>query len=182
MLSGTLGYIFNSMHAGVRFADAVREARERGYAEPDPRDDLKGEDVARKVMILAREAGLEVERSDVEVESLVPAEYATASPEAFLDALEAIGAPWDARVAAAEAAGNRLSYIGTVEAGRITVSVAEVPLSSPFAQGSGTDNLIVFTTKRYNQQPLVIKGPGAGPEVTAGGVLGDVIKAARRVA
>ena len=180
VFSGTLGYIFNSLAAGTSFSEAVRTARESGYTEPDPRDDLKGEDVARKLMILAREMDLSVERTDVTVESLVPPDLAGVPLESFMEQLEEHDAAWEERMAEAGAE-NRLHYIGKIEGDQLSVRVREVEPDSPFARLRRTDNMIVFTTDRYHDNPLIVQGPGAGPSVTAAGILADLIKAAERV-
>ena len=178
VLSGTLAYIFNSLFEGKKFSEAVRDARARGYTEPDPRDDLKGEDVARKLLILAREMGMRVERDDVAVESLVPAHLFDVSVNDFLQQLEEMDDEWAERVEAARAEGGRLQYIGLIEGGRLSVRVRWVGPGAPFAHLRATDNMVVYTTGRYNVNPLVVQGPGAGPDVTAAGIVADLIKAA----
>lgn len=178
VFSGTLAFIFNSLEDGLPFSEAVRQARARGYTEPDPRDDLRGEDVARKLLILAREMGLCVERDDFEVESLAPVHAREQSAEAFMEALSAVDAGWQERVAAAAAEGKRLRYVGLIEDGRLSVGVRAVADASPFAALRGTDNAIVFSTARYHDTPLVVQGPGAGPAVTAAGILADLVEAA----
>lgn len=178
VLSGTLAYIFSSMAKGAKFSDAVRTARANGFTEPDPRDDLKGEDVGRKLLILAREMGLSVEREDLAVESLVPAYLFDVSVSDFMDQLDALDPEWDERVQKAREEGGRLQYIGLIEDGRLSVRTRWVSPESPFAQLKGTDNMVVYTTQRYNEYPLVVQGPGAGPVVTAAGILADLIKAA----
>ena len=178
ILSGTLAFIFNSMAQGMKFSEAVRTARTRGFTEPDPRDDLKGEDVGRKLLILAREIGLSVERDDVAVESLVPAHLFDVSVDEFMAQLEEMDDEWGERMAAAKAEGGRLQYIGLIEDDRLSVRTRWVGQDSPFTHLKGTDNMVVYTTGRYNEFPLVVQGPGAGPVVTAAGILADLIKAA----
>lgn len=156
-------------------------ARKEGYTEPDPRDDLKGEDVARKLLILAREKGLCVERPDVAVESLVPTQLLDVSVQEFMDRLEEADEQWEARVAQARSEGHKLQYIGLIEEGRLSVRVRPVGMESPFYHLRGSDNMVVFTTERYRTNPLVVQGPGAGPVVTAAGILADLIKAAELV-
>jgi aspartokinase/homoserine dehydrogenase 1 len=184
VFSGTMTYLFSQLERGVAFGEAVRRAYEQGYTEPDPRDDLGGEDVVRKLIILARTAGLRVERSEVEVESLVPAGAAGLPLTLVTDAFGADDGGWAARVGAAARDGQRLRYVGRVEPGadgrgRLRVGVEAVAAESPLGRLGGTDNLIEITTARYAHAPLVIQGPGAGPAVTAGGVLADVLAVAR---
>ncbi len=178
VFSGTLAYLFNRLAHGCRFSEALREAREQGLTEPDPRDDLKGEDVARKLLILAREIGLEVERADVSVESLVPFSLMESSVEAFLEGLHEVDEAWRQRAEEAAQQGQRLQYVGVIEDGRLTVGVRATDAESPFSCLQGTDNTIMLTTARYHDTPLVVQGPGAGPDVTAAGILADLIEAA----
>lgn len=178
VLSGTLAFIFNGLSNGMKFSEAVRTARQKGFTEPDPRDDLKGEDVARKLLILAREMEISVERDDVAVESLVPAHLFDVTVEDFLSQLEMLDAEWEERLEKAREEGGRLQYVGLIEDGRLSVRTRWVAPDSPFAHLKGTDNMVVYTTERYKEFPLVIQGPGAGPVVTAAGILADLIKAA----
>jgi aspartokinase/homoserine dehydrogenase 1 len=181
VLSGTLSYVFNRLDASRPFSTVLREARALGYTEPDPRDDLSGLDVARKLVILGREMGLDLELDAVAIESLVPPGAATdaAHPEDFLDALRAHDAAMEARRASAAERGRCLRYVGVVDAeGRARVSLEEYPLDHAFARISATDNIFAFTTARYRTQPLVVQGPGAGPDVTAGGVFADLLRLA----
>jgi homoserine dehydrogenase len=173
--SGTLGFLFAELREGRRFSDALRDAMARGYTEPDPRDDLSGADVARKAVILAHLVGWPGTLDELPVESLVPEALRDVPLDAFLARLEELDAPWAQRVADARARGKVLCYHAAVTPRSATVGIAEVDASSPFATLSGTDNQFVFTTKRYSDRPLVITGPGAGPAVTAAGVLNDVM-------
>ncbi|WP_284348033.1 aspartate kinase [Roseisolibacter agri] len=173
--SGTLGFLFAELGRGRAFSDALRDAMARGYTEPDPREDLSGQDVARKAVILARLVGWKGTLDDVAVESLVPPALAALPLQEFLAQLESLDAPWAARVAAAAARGAVLRYRADVSPKEARVGIVEVDRASPFASLSGTDNQFVFTTRRYKERPLVITGPGAGPEVTAAGVLNDVL-------
>jgi aspartokinase/homoserine dehydrogenase 1 len=153
----------------------VRDAKARGYTEPDPRDDLSGMDVARKLVILAREMGVGIELSDVEVESLVPESLREVAAETFLDALCAHDDAMRARLERARAEDAVLRYVGVVTAdGKAKVALLPYPRAHAFAGLAATDNVIAFTSRRYATQPLVVRGPGAGPEVTAGGVFADL--------
>src|SRR5437588_62709 len=176
--SGTLGYLFGELGRGTRFSAALRGAIAKGYPEPDPREDLSGLDVARKALILGRLLGFPGELGDIAVESLVPDGAERLSREEFLRRLEEYDAPWDKRVAAAAARGGVLRYRAIVTPRRIRVGLVVVDASSPMASLNGTDNQFIFTTMRYKKNPLVITGPGAGPAVTAGGILNDVLKLA----
>jgi aspartokinase/homoserine dehydrogenase 1 len=179
VLSGTLSYVFNVWDGARPFSEIVRDAKARGYTEPDPRDDLSGMDVARKLVILAREMGVGIELADVEVESLVPAALRDVSAEAFLDALPAHDNAMRARLERARAEGSVLRYVGVVSAdGKARVALLPYPTSHAFAGLAATDNVIAFTSRRYATQPLVVRGPGAGPEVTAGGVFADLLRLA----
>ena len=179
VFSGTLAYLFNSVSEGRPFGEALREAYTLGYTEPDPRDDLSGEDVARKTLILAREMGLRLEREDIVLEPFLSDELMEMPAADFVENMESLLVDWKPPKAVAKA--KRLHFVGTIENGAIRIGLASIEDSSPFAQLQGTDNLIVYTTRRYFDNPLVIRGPGAGPAVTAGGVLADVIRAAELV-
>ncbi len=176
--SGTLGYLFGEMGRGAPFSAALRGAIAKGYPEPDPRDDLSGMDVARKALILGRLLGFSGELGDIVVESLVPDGTERLSLEAFIGSLEPFDAPWAKRVAAAQARRGVLRYRAIVTRRRVRVGLVVVDASSPMASLNGTDNQFIFTTVRYKKNPLVITGPGAGPAVTAGGILNDVLKLA----
>src|SRR5690606_24191120 len=177
IFSGTLAYLFNVYDGSVPFSSIVREAKKLGYTEPDPRDDLSGTDVARKLIILAREMGLKMELGDVKVESLVPAGLEEGSIESFLDGLSGHDAAMLARYQAASKAGKVLRFVGRVTArGEATVGVVELDARHAFANIALTDNVVRFATARYNKNPLIVQGPGAGPEVTAGGVFADLLR------
>ncbi|KAF3440156.1 hypothetical protein FNV43_RR18434 [Rhamnella rubrinervis] len=182
IFSGTLSYIFNNFIGSRNFSEVVAEAKQAGYTEPDPRDDLSGTDVQRKVIILARESGLKLELSDIPVESLVPEPLqASASAEDFMQKLPQFDHELAAKRQIAEDAGEVLRYVGVVD---VVKQEGEVKLRTykkdhPFAQLSGSDNIIAFTTTRYkDKQPLIVRGPGAGAEVTAGGVFSDILRLA----
>jgi aspartokinase/homoserine dehydrogenase 1 len=178
--SGTMGFLFSEMGRGRSFSSAVLEAMERGYTEPDPRDDLCGLDVARKGIILARMLGFSGELSDVALESLVPEALRDVSPREFIDALPTCDAEWAQRIADARTRSEVLRYRARATRGGVRVGLVSVPLGSPLASLDGTDNLFVFSTARYRNRPLVVSGPGAGVEVTAAGVLGDVLRLTTR--
>jgi bifunctional aspartokinase / homoserine dehydrogenase 1 len=179
IFSGTLAYLFNVYDGSAEFSSIVQEARSRGFTEPDPRDDLSGTDVARKLIILAREMGLALELKDVQVESLVPAELAGGSIEEFMAQLPRYDAGMRERLAGARARGRVLRYTGRITAaGEATVGLKELELNHPFANIALTDNVVRFATRRYCDNPLIVQGPGAGPEVTAGGVFADLLRLA----
>ncbi|HEY3786784.1 MAG TPA: bifunctional aspartate kinase/homoserine dehydrogenase I [Steroidobacteraceae bacterium] len=179
IFSGTLAYLFNSYDGQTPFSSIVRDARRRGYTEPDPRDDLSGMDVARKLIILGREMGLGLEVSDVRVESLVPPGLDSGSIEEFMTRLPQHDGAMSARVAAARGRGKVLRYVGRLTAdGEATVGLMELDSSHPFANIALTDNVVRFATRRYCDNPLIVQGPGAGPEVTAGGVFADLLRLA----
>jgi aspartokinase/homoserine dehydrogenase 1 len=178
MLSGTLAYLFNVWGGSEPFSSVVRVAKAKGYTEPDPRDDLSGMDFARKLIILGREMGLRLELGDVQLEGLVPPALATCAPEEFLDRLPEFDKPMAQRLEAANDRGRVLRYVGSLDAatGKASVGLVELERSHTFANINLTDNVVRFLTQRYNQNPLVVQGPGAGPEVTAGGVFGDLLR------
>jgi bifunctional aspartokinase / homoserine dehydrogenase 1 len=178
LLSGTLGYVLSQVSDGVPFSKAVRTAMAKGYTEPDPRDDLSGMDVARKALILARLLGYRGELSQSGVESLVPDWGRTLSRESFLDRLPELDSHWKNRVDAAAVENSVLRYVASATVEEVAVGVQAVPVTSALASIKGSDNQLVFTTERYNTNPLVITGPGAGAEVTAAGVLNDILRLA----
>jgi homoserine dehydrogenase len=177
-LSGTLGFLLSEVGAGRRFSLTVREAMRRGYAEPDPREDLSGMDVARKALILGRLLGFAGGIEDVTVESLVPRRVRGIALPEFLASLDQFDSEWVARVAEAKRRGQALRYVAAVTRRRIRVGLASVPIESALGALRGTDNQVVFTTDRYRVNPLVITGPGAGLDVTAAGVMNDILKLA----
>jgi aspartokinase/homoserine dehydrogenase 1 len=178
LLSGTLGYVLSEVGEGAPFSRAVRSAMRLGYTEPDPREDLSGMDVGRKALILGRLLGYRGELGPASVESLVP-KWARALPLGeFLERLPELDAGWRRRVETARARGSVLRYVAMVTRTRIAVGLRAVPATSPLASIKGSDNQLVFTTARYQTNPLVIRGPGAGAEVTAAGVLNDILRLA----
>jgi bifunctional aspartokinase / homoserine dehydrogenase 1 len=176
--SGTLGFLFGEMGRGRRFSDALREAMQRGYTEPDPREDLSGMDVARKGLILGRLLGYRGELTDVETESLTPPESSRLPLAAFLERLEELDGYWRDRVAQARQRGGVLRYRSVATRQHVRVGLTVVDTASSSGSLRGTDNQFAFTTERYKKSPLVISGPGAGPAVTAAGVLNDVLRLA----
>jgi len=180
MLSGTLAWLFNRFDGSVPFSTLLREALAMGYTEPDPRDDLSGLDVARKLVILAREAGRELSVDNVEVENLVPPSLQHVTREEFLARLEELDAPMQIRLDAANAQGLGLRHIAQLDHdGRARVGVVALPDTHACRHTRLTDNLVQVRTDRYWENPLVVQGPGAGPQVTAAGVFGDVLAIAR---
>lgn len=176
VLSGSLAWLFNHYDGLRAFSGFLREARDAGYTEPDPRDDLSGEDVRRKIVILARAAGVELESNEVVVDSLVPTALAVL-PKAEVDAaLPQLDQPLRERFAQAYKSGEKLRFIARLENGAARVGLESLPAEHPLAGGAGTDNRVAIWSDRYSRQPLVIQGPGAGAEVTAAGLLDDVLR------
>ncbi len=176
ILSGTISFIFNYFKGDTSFHDIVKLAQENGYTEPDPRDDLKGTDFMRKMLILARDAGYPMEAAEVHIESILPKSCIEApTVEDFYAALKAEDAYFEDLKNKAKTSGKALRYIGKLEGGKATITLQMVDETHPFFIMSGSDNIISFTTDRYKDRPLVVKGPGAGAEVTAAGVFADLI-------
>ena len=174
-LSGTLGFLLSEISQGHQFSQALRQAMALGYTEPDPREDLSGRDVARKALILGRLIGFAGELEDIALESLVPPVAAPLPLAAFLGRLEEFDAAWQRRTLAAEARGGVLRYVATVTRRAISVKLTTVAKGTPLSALQGTDNYVAFTSERYRLNPLVVIGPGAGPAVTAAGVLNDIL-------
>jgi aspartokinase/homoserine dehydrogenase 1 len=184
IFSGTLSYIFNTWKPGQKFSDVVNEAKNNGFTEPDPRDDLSGTDVQRKVTILAREMGLKVELDDVPVESLVPQALQDWQPpagaslgDAFVEELVAYDDEMGKLIEEADAAGQVLRFVGAVDvaAGTASVKLSRFAKNHPFASTQFADNIVAFDTEWYQPRPLVVQGPGAGAAVTAAGVFSNVL-------
>ena len=178
VLSGTLNYIFNVLSSDIPMSRAIMMAKEAGYSEPDPRIDLSGKDVIRKLVILAREAGYAVEQDDVEKHLFIPNEYFAGTIEDFFSHIVDIDADFEAKRAKAEKEGQRFRFVARLEEGNLDVSLQKVGSSHPFYVLEGSNNVILLTTERYNEYPMVIKGYGAGAEVTAAGVFADIISIA----
>lgn len=179
IVSGTLSYIFNEMAKKRKFSEIVREARELGYTEPDPREDLSGMDVARKTVCLAREIGFDVHLHDVNVHNLVPDKLKSCSVNEFLDQLDEYDAEMEKLVEEANSNQEKICYVSSIdEHGDLQVKMSAYANHHPFSRLHGTDNMLIFHTKRYHQQPLVIQGPGAGAEVTAAGIFADLLRLA----
>ena len=177
VFSGTLSYLFNSFTGEKRFSEIIRRARELGYTEPDPRNDLNGLDVARKLLILAREIGLELELEDIQVESLLSEGGDTTNRvEDFWEHLKKSDANFEQRRLEAAREGKVLRYIGTLENGQASVGLKAVEKAHPFYSLTGSENMFVFVTERYRDNPLIIRGVGAGATVTAAGVLADIFQ------
>ena len=177
IFSGTLAYLFNVFDGSESFSSIVRTAKQKGYTEPDPRDDLSGMDVARKLIILAREMGLTLEMSDVAVTGLVPAALDGCGVEEFMQRLSEFDAGMESMLRESKRAGQVLRYVGRVDAdGTATVGLTRLDAKHAFANIALTDNVVRYATRRYCDNPLIVQGPGAGPEVTAGGVFSDLLR------
>jgi len=176
ILSGTISYIFNNFNGDASFHDVVKTAQQLGFTEPDPRDDLKGTDFMRKMLILARDAGYMLEPEDVQLGSILPdACIHAASVDDFYRELKTADDYFNHLKSEATRAGKVLRYIGKLENGHVSIALEMVDHTHPFFALSGSDNIISFTTERYKERPLVVKGPGAGAEVTAAGVFADLV-------
>ena len=177
VLSGSLSFIFNQFRPGMRFSEIVKAAKDKGYTEPDPRIDLSGQDVRRKLVILARETGISLEPEQVDIQNPLPESCQKATDiESFFQALASEDAYFEQLAEKAEAAGKVLRMSATLEGHQAKIALIEVDDQHPFYTLSGSDNMIVFTTERYHKRPLVVRGPGAGAEVTAAGVFAEIIK------
>ena len=178
ILSGTLNFIFNEIAADVPFSEAVRRAKEQRYSEPDPRIDLSGTDVIRKLVILTREAGYKVEQADVEKHLFVPDDYFEGSLDDFWRRLPELDADFEARRKVLEKEGKRWRFVATMENGKTNVALKEVPSTHPFYSLEGSNNIVLLTTERYKEYPMLIQGYGAGAAVTAAGVFANIMSIA----
>ncbi|MBV9526879.1 hypothetical protein [Sphingomonas sp.] len=175
VMSGSLAWLFHNYDGSRPFSELVRQARDRGFTEPDPREDLSGEDVRRKILILARAAGVEIDSHQVEVQSLVPPKLAAVAPGDVDSALVLLDAPLAAHLVEAQFAGCSLRFVARLEDGRARVQLEKLCPGDPLHGGGGTDNRVAIWSDRYREQPMVIQGPGAGAEVTAAALLDDVL-------
>lgn len=173
--SGTLGYLFSQLDNGKRFSEAIAEAKEKGFTEPDPRDDLSGLDVARKALILARLIGLKIEISDIKLESLFPQNLQNISVDEFLISVKELDDEYKERFKEVRKKGKTLRFVANISSNGCKVGMESVAKDSNLGSLKGPDNMIVFKTRRYFENPLVVKGPGAGAEVTASGVFADIL-------
>jgi aspartokinase/homoserine dehydrogenase 1 len=177
VLSGTLGYIFSTFTEGRPFSEIVEEARARGYTEPDPRDDLSGMDVARKLLIMVRESGHRLELRDIHIDPLLPRSLrGIRSVGAFMRKLPSVNRRFEERRAGAAKGGKVLRYLASFSQGKARVGLRDVPVSHPAASLAATENMIVLTTAHCREVPVIVRGPGAGADVTAAGVLADIMK------
>ncbi len=177
VLSGSMSYIFNNFSAGSLFSDIVKDAQDKGYTEPDPREDISGADVKRKLLILAREVGYPLESHDVKIEAFLPkATFDAGSVDEFYKLLKKDNEKLEQLRTNAEKEGKKLRLVATLDNGVAFIGIKTVGLDHPFYSLNGSDNMIVFTTERYKERPLVVRGPGAGAEVTAAGIFAEVIK------
>ncbi|MGB1971069.1 MAG: bifunctional aspartate kinase/homoserine dehydrogenase I [Flavobacteriaceae bacterium] len=181
VLSGSLNYVFNNFLEEDRFKDIVLKAQEEGYTEPDPKIDLSGVDVARKILILARESGIEIELEDIENTPFLPEDcLKTPDNEAFYTSLDRHNAHFNSLLKNAKKNTARLKYVAQLEGNKASVGLQEIPEGHDFYHLNGSDNIILFFTDRYSEQPLIVKGAGAGADVTASGIFGDIIRIGKR--
>lgn len=177
VLSGSMNFIFSELEKGIPFSEVVAMAKEKGYTEPDPRDDLSGMDVARKILILGREAGQDLHFEDVSIQSMVPADCVDAATvEEFFEKLKGHDGHFSQLLSQANEQGKKLRFMASLENGKAKVGLNAVDKDHPFYNLKGSDNMILFTTERYHDFPMIIRGPGAGADVTAAGVFADIIR------
>lgn len=173
--SGTLGFICSALEDGMSFSSSVKKAKDLGFTEADPRDDLSGTDVGRKALILARIIGMNLEMKDIKLRPLFPDSYSKYSVGDFMENTKNLDEGYRKKFLNARKKGNTFRFIAKVSNSTCTVALTEVSKNSDLGNLKGPDNMIIFKTKRYFERPIVIKGPGAGPEVTAAGLLGDIL-------
>ena len=178
VLSGTLNFIFNNLSASLPFSQAVRRAMETGLSEPDPRQDLSGKDVVRKLVILAREAGYKINLEDVVLQPFMEERFFEGDAGHFIDIVKELDAPFEARRKALEAEGKRLRFVARLDDGKATVALTPIGKNHPFYNLEDSNNMVLITTTRYKQYPMIIQGYGAGADVTAAGVFADIIRVA----
>ena len=178
VLSGTLNYIFNELSATVPFSETVRLAKENGYSEPDPRIDLSGTDVIRKLVILTREAGYQIEQADVEKHLFIPQQMFEGSTDDFWTKLPSLDKQFEAKRQQLETEGKRWRFVAEMENGAAKVSLKEVAKGHPFYNLQGSNNIVMLTTERYKEFPMLIQGYGAGAGVTAAGVFANIMSIA----
>ena len=178
VLSGTLNFIFNEISAEVPFSETVRRAKEQGYSEPDPRVDLSGTDVIRKLVILTREAGYKIEQEDVEKHLFIPDNYFKDSLDNFWARLPELDAEFEERRKELESKGMRWRFVAVMDHGKAKVSLQSVPQGHPFYNLQGSNNIVMLTTERYKEFPMLIQGYGAGASVTAAGVFANIMSIA----
>jgi aspartokinase/homoserine dehydrogenase 1 len=179
VLSGTLNFVFNNYNGERSFAAVVKQAQDEGYTEPDPRLDLSGKDVMRKIMILAREAGEQIEMEDIKNESFMPESCMTGDVRNFYTQMEKEEAHFRKIYERAAKNGNKLKFVASYENGKAEVGLKEIDPQHDFYHLYGKDNVVLFYTDRYREQPMVVKGAGAGADVTASGVFADIMRASR---
>jgi len=178
VLSGTLNYIFNKISADVPFSETVRRAKEEGYSEPDPRIDLSGTDVIRKLVILTREAGYRVEQDDVEKHLFVPDAFFEGAVEDFWKQLPTLDEQFEQNRRKLEEEGKRWRFVATMDHGKTNVALKAIDRNSPFYNLEGSNNIVLLTTERYREYPMLIQGYGAGASVTAAGVFANIMSIA----
>jgi aspartokinase/homoserine dehydrogenase 1 len=177
VLSGTLSYIFNTFDGSEPFSEVVRTARDKGFTEPDPREDLNGQDVGRKLLILTREAGLKLEFENIDIQNLVPMEARDVDTvEEFFDILANHDDEFTKMFEEADSKGKKLCYIARYEDEKATVKLEQIDRDHPFYGLDGSDNIVAFKTQHYQDSPIVVKGPGAGADVTASGIIADILR------
>ena len=176
ILSGSLSFIFGKLDEGMSLSEATKLAKEKGFTEPDPRDDLSGTDVARKLLILAREAGLQLELDQINVESVLPAEYSQGNIDEFMTKLPQLDAEFKAKSEQAAKNGKVLRYVGSIENNQCSVKIEAVDSEDPLYKVKNGENALAFYTRYYQPIPLVLRGYGAGNDVTAAGVFADILR------